>query len=178
MFLALILLLAGSRTLPHPPNFTPIMAIALFSGAFFGSRLWAYLIPLGAMIVSDYFIGFHDLSGVVYISLVPAVWFGSLSGRIAPFGEKRSLFGLKWLGLGVVADLSFFVLSNLGVWWLSGFYEHSVNGLVYCFALALPFLVNQFMGTATFLGLLLFTWHGLMILAGWRQPQLSYQKYK
>lgn len=176
VFLGFIALLAGSRTLPHPPNFTPIMAIALFSGAIFGTRFWAYAIPIGAMLLSDLFIGFHDLSGVVYLSLAPAVLIGSFFRQMAPLGERRSFFGLKWLGVGLSADLCFFILSNFGVWWLSGFYEHSVEGLIYCFTLALPFLLNQILGTATFLGLLLFTWYGLMVLAGWRQPQLSYQK--
>lgn len=173
-----ILLVAGSRMLPHPPNFTPMMAIAIFSGAFFSSRRWAYALPLGAMVVSDFFIGFHSLSFVVYVSMIPAIWFGSLCADVAPIGERKTIFGLKWVGVGLAADLSFFILSNLGVWGLSGFYEHSVSGLIYCYTLALPFLINQILGTGTFLGLLLFTWYGLMVLASWREPQLKFQKYK
>lgn len=164
--------------LPHPPNFTPMMAIAIFSGAFFSSRLWAYAIPLGAMVVSDFFIGFHSLSLVVYLSLVPAIWLGSACSDTSPLGDRRSLFGLKWLGVGLGADIFFFVLSNFGVWGLSGFYEYSLNGLIHCYTLALPFLINQILGTGTFLGLLLFTWYGLMVLASWKEPQLKFQKYK
>ncbi len=179
LFLALVLLVAGSRTLPHPPNFTPLMAIAVFSGAFLGSRTMAYLFPLSAMVISDLFIGFHSFSAVVYISMIPAVFLGAKIGRgTFPFGERRSWKGLKWFGLGLSADLSFFILTNLAIWWLSGFYEHSLAGLTECFVLALPFLINQILGTGTFLGLLLFTWYGLMVLAQWREPNLKYQRYR
>ena len=172
---------AFSRMLPHPPNFTPVMAVSLFCGALFGFRgiSFSLALPLAAMVVSDFFIGFHPLSGVVYVSMVPAVLLGAAcAGGLKPVGEGSSWGGLKWLGLGLIADLSFFTLSNLGVWWLSGFYEHSMKGLTECFVLALPFLHNQILGTGTFLGLLLFTWYGLTVLMGWRQPILNYQKYK
>ena len=49
----MILLAALSRLLPHPPNFSPVEAIALFGGAYFASRAWALLVPLAAMLVSD-----------------------------------------------------------------------------------------------------------------------------
>lgn len=178
VLIALVVGVAFLRVLPHPPNFTPMMAIALFSGAIFGRRGYAYLLPIGAMVLSDLLIGFHSLSGVVYVSMVPAIWFGAFLGGVKPLGDKQSAFGFKWAGAGLSADLSFFVLSNLGVWWLSGFYERSVAGLTECFVLALPFLINQIFGTATFLGLLLFSWYGLQVLAGWREPKLSFKKYK
>ncbi len=33
--ISLILILAFARLIPHPPNFTPIIAVALISGYFF-----------------------------------------------------------------------------------------------------------------------------------------------
>jgi len=178
LFLLLILFVAGGRLLPHPPNFTPLMAIALFSGALLGRGPLAYLLPLGAMVVSDFFLGFHSLSGIVYLAMAPAVLLGTFAQKTQPLGEKKSVYGLKWIGLALGADLIFYVISNLGVWYVTDFYEKSVNGLIQCFTLALPFLLNQILGTGTFLGLLLFTAYGLKVLAGWRSPELSYQKYK
>ncbi|MBM4167452.1 MAG: hypothetical protein FJ218_11125, partial [Ignavibacteria bacterium] len=40
----LILLAAFSRILPHPPNFTPVSAIALFGGVYLEKR-WSILVP-------------------------------------------------------------------------------------------------------------------------------------
>lgn len=178
LLLLVVFVVAFTRLLPHPPNFTPVLAIAIFCGALFPGRVWAYLVPAGAMIVSDYFIGFHDLSVIVYLSMMPAVFAGSLLSQTKPVGGERTFFGLKWLGIGVSADLLFFILSNLGVWWFSGFYARTWDGLLECYVVALPFLKNQLLGTATFLGLLLYTWYGLMVLAGWREPKLSYRKFK
>ncbi|HAG90290.1 MAG TPA: hypothetical protein DCL41_00360 [Bdellovibrionales bacterium] len=179
VFALLAALVAGSRLLPHPPNFTPLMAVALFSGALFGRSLWAYMIPLAAMVLSDAFLGFHSLSGVVYIGMALAVLFGGIAEDWKPVGEKKVLFGLKWLSLALVADGIFFVLTNFGVWALTPYYEKSVSGLAECYVMALPFLLNQLLGTGTFLGLLLFTWHGLKVLSRWRVPgKVSYQRYK
>lgn len=173
IFLGMIALTAMSRLLPHPPNFTPLIAIALFSGALLKNRpVLAYVVPLGAMVISDFFIGFHSLSGVVYLSMVPAVWVGQFANKDSGEARRVKFFG-RWFGLGIVADLFFFVMSNLGVWWLSGYYEHSLAGLSQCFVLALPFLLNQVLGTTTFLGLLLFSWYGLMVLAQRRLPNFD-----
>ncbi len=179
IFITMVLLVVGARVLPHPPNFTPLMAVAIFSGALFRGRWMGYLIPLGAMILSDWIIGFHDLSLMVYVSMVPAVWLASrFASDVKPVGEKRSFFGLKWMGLGLGSDLIFFVASNFAVWGLSGYYARTAQGLLECFVLALPFLLNQLLGTGTFLGLLLFTWYGLKVLMQWRSAEVSYQRYK
>ena len=75
---ALIVLVAGlSRLIPHPPNFTPIIAIGLFSGFYFkNNKSLGFLILLGAMIISDSIIGFYSISLMmfVYLALVPAIF--------------------------------------------------------------------------------------------------------
>ena len=58
--IAVVLVLAFTRLIPHPPNVVPIAAMALFAGAFFSNRMLAYLVPLAAMIISDVIIGFHS----------------------------------------------------------------------------------------------------------------------
>ena len=61
IILAIIILAALTRLIPHPPNFTPIIAICLFSGAYFKNRIFALLVPVGAMFLSDLFLGVHDI---------------------------------------------------------------------------------------------------------------------
>ncbi|HOZ25430.1 MAG TPA: hypothetical protein PLI83_11685, partial [Thermomonas sp.] len=38
MLAALIFIAALTRVIPHPPNFSPIEAVALFGGAYFAKR--------------------------------------------------------------------------------------------------------------------------------------------
>ena len=67
---ALIFVAALTRVIPHPPNFSPIEAVALFGGAYFAKRHWALLVPLAAMFLSDLVLGL--LNGGIYWS-----YFGS-----------------------------------------------------------------------------------------------------
>ena len=74
--LAIILLLALSRLVPHPPNFTPILGMAVFSGAIINHKLFAYIIPLAAMLLSDLYLGFHASMPIIYFSLALCVLIG------------------------------------------------------------------------------------------------------
>jgi hypothetical protein len=69
----LIALLLGAAALRIsgvlPFNFSPVAAIALFGGAMFGARIAAFAVPLGIMLLSDMFIGFHDTMWAVYLGL-------------------------------------------------------------------------------------------------------------
>src|SRR2546430_16876942 len=77
-----ILLAAVSRLIPHPPNVTPIAAMALFGGAYFSHRAAAFLVPLAAMVLSDLFLGFHPTTPFVYGSFALIVLIGyGLLGR-------------------------------------------------------------------------------------------------
>ena len=51
-----ILLAVFSRLTPHPPNFTPILSIALFSGLMFNNK-YGFLIPLSIMIFPTFLLG-------------------------------------------------------------------------------------------------------------------------
>ena len=50
---SITLLAALTRLVPHPPNFTPVAAVALFGGAHFAGLLPALAVPLCAMLISD-----------------------------------------------------------------------------------------------------------------------------
>jgi hypothetical protein len=128
------------------PNFVPITAIALFSGRYF-KRAYAYLIPLGAMFVSDMFLGFSDVTFYVYFSLLLTALLGYLMQK--KFNYKRlaiTTFGSSFL---------FFLITNFGVW-QAGWYGHTLNGLITCYEMAIPFFRNSLLGdifyTAVFFG--------------------------
>src|ERR1700747_2852290 len=76
VILAMIALAAVLRVLPHPWNFTPVGAMALFSGALLKDRRLAFLFPLVALFVGDIFIGFHKLVPIVYASFLVNVAIG------------------------------------------------------------------------------------------------------
>lgn len=130
---ALIVLGAAGRLLPHAPNFTPIGALALFAGAELRHyKVLRWVVPIAAMILSDLLLGFHSLTAVVYASLalIVPLGFGLEPGRM-----QVGRIGLSSLGGAVV----FFVLSNLGVWVEGVLYPRSLAGLESCFVAALPF---------------------------------------
>jgi len=147
LLIALSLILAGIslRLLPHPANFAPIAAIAIFGGALLPRRL-ALWVPLGAMMVSDALIGFHKL--------IPVTW-----GAYALISLASSYWLKKpTLGRGAVLTLSssmfFFMVTNFGVWLWSGMYAHTISGLNQCFTLALPFFRNTLLSDLFYTGLM------------------------
>ena len=146
----IILFAAFSRLIPHPPNFTPIIAIGLFAGAYLKDYRQALLIPLLGMIFSDIILGFHVIMIWVYSSLIIITFIGiGLRKRINFINCSASLLG---------GALLFFLISNLGVWLMGG-YEKSISGLITCYTMAIPFFHNTLAGSA-FYGTLLFGGYG------------------
>jgi hypothetical protein len=139
---AAVFVAAGSRLLPHPPNVTPIAAMALFGGATFSDRRAAFLVPLSALFVSDFFIGFHVLMPVVYGCFA----FNVLLGRW--LGRDRGVISTATACL--VGSIFFFVVTNFAVWALGTFYPQTGMGLVACFVAALPFFRNTIIGDGAF----------------------------
>lgn len=155
----LILLAALSRLLPHPPNFVPAGAMALFGAAALSRRWLAVGIPLAAFYLSDlvlnntvyaaYFDGFYwGISPwtVAAIVLMVVVGFGLLRGR-----------AFSWLRVGgaaVGATLVFFLVTNFAVWFGGGMYPPTAAGLLACYVAGLPFLLNSLLANLLFSGLL------------------------
>lgn len=135
-----------SRWVPHPPDFAPILAIALFAGFVLPAPL-ALVMPIATMFLGDLYLGFHDMMWVVYLSLIPMVWLGS---RL-PKPSKYSSTWLQWGFYGLLASVLFFVTTNLYMWWYSGQYAHTADGLVSCFVLAIPFFHNSVLSTWVFM---------------------------
>lgn len=134
VFAVLVLLGVVGRSLPHPPNFTPVLAAAMFAGFFFRSSWVACTIPVAIMLISDaLFFGFYDLRimGVVYAAMILPLAMRSLI-RTNPSVLR---IGLSALSMSV----AFFLTTNLAVWAFSGMYSLTLAGLVACYTAAIPF---------------------------------------
>jgi len=137
--LGIILVLALSRIIPHPPNFTPILGMAVFAGAIFEKKIYAFLIPLLAMIVSDLFLGMHSSIFIVYIAVCLNVIIGiCFIRKISYLRICLSLF---------FGSLVFFIITNFFVWLVSGLYPLSYDGFIACYTMALPFFQNTIIST-------------------------------
>ena len=146
--ISLILILAFARLIPHPPNFTPIIAVAIMSGYFFKNINLSFLVLIVAMLLSDLFIGFYENVFFVYASLLLITFvFYKISKKI----NFKNLFIYSFTG-----SLIFFLVSNFGVWILGSpgvnniAYAKDFNGLVECYILAIPFFGNTFLSTLIF----------------------------
>jgi hypothetical protein len=134
----LILAAALSRLIPHPYNFAPITAIALFGGANFSKKAWAFLIPLGALFISDLIIGFYPEMAVVYGTALVIVCMGFWVRK------HRSVGSIA--GATVAGSIFFFLTTNFAVWALQDIYPRTLQGLATCFTMALPFFRNTLTG--------------------------------
>jgi hypothetical protein len=141
--LAAIFAAAAMRLLPHPPNFSPIAAMALFSGAYLPGRPLAFAAPFGALVLSDILLGgFYPGMNFVYLSFALTVLIGWALAK-----RKTAL----WIGSAALASSAlFFVLTNFGMWLFSGFYPPTVEGLVACYVAAIPFFQNTLAGDLFF----------------------------
>ena len=133
--LSLIVLAVITRLLPHPPNVAPITAIALFGGCNIKDKNLALALPLVCMFITDLFLGFHVIMPFVYISFMCISYIGISSKKI----NNGTILG---------SSLLFFLVTNLGVWYLG--YPNTLAGLVSCYTLALPFFVNTIIGDLFF----------------------------
>ncbi|TGK02939.1 hypothetical protein EHQ53_05595 [Leptospira langatensis] len=141
--LALMLIAIVSRFLPHLPNFTPVLAVSLFGGVYLSNRWLALSLPLGIMLISDLFIGFHSLMPVIY-------GFFILFALVGIYLKDRLSVGSLAI-TGLAGSASFFVISNFFVWLTSGMYSLNFAGLVECYAAAVPFFQYGLFGDAVYI---------------------------
>ena len=134
--------MALSRLIPHPDNFTPIIALAIMSSYFFRNIYLSFATMLIAMLIADFFIGFYGHMIFVYTSLFLIIFaFFKTNWKI----NLKNLFIFAFIG-----SVIFFIISNFGVWIVSSTYEKSFDGLVQCYFLAIPFFKNTFLSTLVF----------------------------
>jgi hypothetical protein len=157
----IVLAAAALRIVPHPMNFAPIGALALFSGAYFSSRRTAVAVPLLSLVAGDIFTGFHPLMPYVYASFLVSVSIGFLLR-----GKKSA----PRIGAATLAGaIQFFLITNFALWASSiGSYPKNLSGLVSCYIAGLPLFWNTLAGDAFYVALLF----GGMALAEKRFPSL------
>lgn len=157
----IVLAAAALRIVPHPMNFAPIGALALFGGAYFSSKRAAVAVPLLSLVAGDIFIGFHRLSFFVYASFLVSVAIGFWLRR----GKSASRIGIATLA----GAIQFFLVTNFAVWATSiASYPKNLGGLAACYIAGLPFFWNTLAGDAFYVTLLF----GVMALAEKRFPVL------
>ena len=144
-----------ARLLPHPPNATPLMAIALFGGTYLPKR-WAILVPWAIVAVSDLVLGWH--------STVPFTWSAFLLTGMIAWWVRSRLSVSRVIAGALASSWLFFLLTNFGVWATQTLYPKSTAGLWACYVAAIPFFRNMLIGDLLSTGILF----GLFGLLGHR----------
>ena len=128
-----------TRIIPHPPNFTSLIAISFYIPLIFGTIYMP--IVLFSFVITDIFIGFHN---VLFFTWGSVVIIGLLSKYFASLGFKFRIFGV------LSGAVLFFIVTNFGFWLLSGLYDHNLTGLINCYTLAIPFFGYTLLSTITY----------------------------
>ena len=139
--LGIFLILSASRFIPHPPNFTSLIALSFYVPVFLGLGYLPVL--LIGFIFTDFIIGFHGVSVFTWGSVI-------LIGLGSRFFAKSILIRISGSLLGACL---FFIITNFGVWSL-GSYGYSLNGIINCYILALPFFGYSLVSTFIFAGII------------------------
>ena len=144
LIIGLIVFAILTRLIPHPPNFAPVTAIALFSAINFNNNLLKFFIPLISLIVFDVIVGFSLINIFVYLSFIVIVLVGNHFKKI----KLKSI---------LISSVVFFIISNFGVWIIG--YPKTVNGIIMCYTAAIPFFVNTILGDLFYSFLLKYTFN-------------------
>ena len=149
------------RLVPHLPNFTPIAAIAIFSGTYLNKKILAFIIPLLSLLLSDMILGFYSYMPAVYFSVGISVMLG--------FAIRNNVKVLSVLTVSLSSSVIFYIITNFAVWYSSPFYAQNLSGLTRCYVLGLPFLNNGVLGdicfSSLFFGIYYFATRRYAILA-------------
>lgn len=153
-----ILLAAISRFLPHPANFAPIAGMALFGGVYF-SKKFTFIVPFLALLISDFFIGFHQTMPFVYGSFLII---GLIGLWLKNHKTTKNIFAST-----LVSSILFFIITNFGVWFMGNMYAKSIFGLADCYVMAIPFFRNTIVGDLFYTG---------VFFGGYQLLQLDYKR--
>jgi hypothetical protein len=148
--IGMIAAVALTRLIPHPPNFSPVEAMALFGGAYLAKRSWAVLVPLIALFISDLALGL--MMGGEYFQYFVSAGFLLVYLTIAVlsvfgFGLRGRVSVARVAGYGIAGSALFFLVTNFGVWFGSVYYPQTASGLMAAYAAGIPFLQNGILGT-------------------------------
>lgn len=153
VLIGMVAMAALARLLPHPPNVTPVAAMALFGGAYLTNRKLAYLLPLAAMLLSDAVLGVMVYGKamlisqpVVYACLLATVAMGKL------IRNRRSIVQVGAVTLA--SSILFFAATNFACWASESLYPRTWAGLSACYTAAIPFFRNSLIGDVVFAAVL------------------------
>ena len=143
--IVIILSLSLTRLIPHPWNFTPMLAVGIFSGFYFKQFYLGLFIVIVSMFLGDLYLGFHSTMFFTYISLAVAVILG-LYIKHFKFTEI--------LVTGLTSSICFFLITNFGAWLTLEMYEKNLAGLFQSYVMAIPFFHNTLISTLLYLAIL------------------------
>lgn len=129
--------LAASRFIPHPPNFTSLLALSFYVPVLLGLKYLPILLISYA--ITDFIIGYHTGTHWVWGSIF-------LIGLVAPLFSKNLTSRMSGALSGACI---FFIITNFGVW-ISGMYKISLEGFLLCYSLAIPFFAFSLISTLFF----------------------------
>lgn len=162
LFIVFFLVAVGVvlRFLPHAPNFAPIAALALFSGVYLPKKL-ALIIPVAAMLISDFFLGFYEpaVGVAVYGCFIFSVFLGLVI-------KKHK----KWytiLGGSLAGSVVFFLVTNFAVWAFTPWYAKTLFGFHQCYLMAWPFFRNTLLGDLFYMGVFFGLYELAIFSASW-----------
>ena len=135
--LGIFVALAASRFIPHPPNFTSLLALSFYVPALLGVRFIPAL--LISFAITDLVIGFHTTTLFTWGSVL-------LIGFMSGYFTNNVMTRISGALLGA---LVFFIITNFGVW-TNGMYGYNIEGLVACYTMAIPFFAYSLISTLIF----------------------------
>ena len=139
--IGIFFVLAASRFIPHPPNFTTLLALSFYVPALLGIRYLSVLIL--SFIITDLIIGFHGVTAFTWGSII-------IIGFMSKFFVSSIILRVSGALLGACL---FFLITNFGVWSL-GSYGYKFEGVLLCYTLAIPFFVYNLISTFLFSGII------------------------
>lgn len=171
VLVSMVVAVAVSRLIPHPPNFTPMIALALFGGTYFKEKRTAYLVPLAAMIISD--IGLVVLQGYEFFTMMRLVVYGCfVLITLLGFLLRHNLKFFNVIAASLAGSIIFFIITNFAEWAGGHLYPMNMSGLVACYVAAVPFFQNTLLSALLYSGILF----GVFEFAKHRFPVLAQSK--
>ena len=141
--IVIILALSLTRIIPHPWNFSPMLAVGVFSGFYFRQLYLSLFVVIFSMFIGDLFLGFHSLMFFTYIALALAALVGLY---VKHFKFTEILYS------GIASSVCFFIITNFGAWLMHGeLYAKNFSGLMQSYVMAIPFFHNTLISTLLYL---------------------------
>ena len=150
LLLGLIIAGAVARLTPHPPNVSPVAALALLGGATLAAP-WSFAFPGAAMLASDIVLGFDSLP--ITLSVYGSFFITVCLGRW--LRSRTTILRMILASLG--GSVLFYLVTNAAVWWFSGMYPQTFDGLVLSYTYALPFFRHTLVGDLAYTTVLIGT---------------------